>query len=102
MGRCIQPPEPVQDMALRHARSVYVWGRAPGGQPATAVIERKSGKAWRRVTTVKTNGVGVFSRTLSLKLPPSAFMRARISGASSIAFPLRLPPDLSVNAFGLD
>jgi hypothetical protein len=87
-------------VALRHARSVYVWGRTPGGRPATAVIERKSGKSWKRVVAVKTNGVGVFSRTLPLKLPPSGFMRARISGASSIAFPLRLPPDLSVNAFG--
>jgi hypothetical protein len=87
-------------VALRHARDVYVWGRTPGGQPATAVIERKSGKAWKRVAAVKTNGVGVFARTLPLRLAPSAFMRARISGATSIAFPLRLPPDKFVNPFG--
>ena len=87
-------------VALRHARSVYVWGRTPGGHAATAVIERKSGRAWKRVAQVRTNSSGIFTRTLPLRLPPSASMRARISGASSIAFPLRLPPDMFVNAFG--
>jgi hypothetical protein len=87
-------------VALRRSSSVYVWGRTPGGRPATAVIERKSGSGWKRVAQLKTNGVGIFSRTLALKLPPSAFMRARISGAKSIAFPLRLPPDKYVQPFG--
>ena len=31
-------------VALRHTRSVYVWGRTPAGQPATAVIERRAGR----------------------------------------------------------
>jgi RimJ/RimL family protein N-acetyltransferase len=31
-------------VALRRSSSVYVWGRTPGGRPATAVIERKSGR----------------------------------------------------------
>jgi len=87
-------------VALRSSKSVYVWGRTPGGIRATAVIERKSGGGWRRVAQLKTNGVGIFSRTLPLKLPASAFMRARISNGKSIAFPLRLPPDLFVNPFG--
>jgi len=87
-------------VALRHTRSVYVWGRTPGRQPATAVIERKSGAGWKRVAQVKTNGVGIFARTLPLRLPASSFMRARISSARSIAFPLRLPPDVFVNPFG--
>jgi hypothetical protein len=87
-------------VALRRPTSVYVWGRTPGGQPATAVIERKSGSGWKRVTQLKTNGVGIFSRTLPLKLPPSAFLRARIASAKTIAFPLRLPPDVFVNPFG--
>jgi hypothetical protein len=87
-------------VALRRARSVYVWGRTPGGIPATAVIERKNGGTWKRVAQVKTNGVGVFTRTLSVSLPSSGFMRARIVGARSIAFPLRLPADMFVNAFG--
>jgi hypothetical protein len=87
-------------VALRHARSVYVWGRTPAGKPATAVIERKTGSGWKRVAQVKTNGVGIFARTLPLRLPASSFMRARISSARSIAFPLRLPPDVFVNPFG--
>jgi hypothetical protein len=87
-------------VALRRSRSVYLWGRTPGGQPATAVIERKSGGGWKRVAQVKTNGVGIFARTLPLRLSASSFMRARISSAKSIAFPLRLPPDVFVNPFG--
>ena len=87
-------------VALRHADSVYVWGRTPGGVPATAVIERKSGGAWKRVAQIRTNGVGIFARTLGLRLPPSASMRARVAGARSIAFPLRLPRDMFVNPFG--
>jgi hypothetical protein len=89
-------------VALRKARSVYVWGRTPGGTAATAVIERKSGGAWKRVASVKAGSGGVFVRTLPLKLPPTAFVRARIPGASSIAFPLKLPPDRFVRPFGAD
>ena len=73
----------------------------PGDSAATAVIERKSGSGWKRVAQVKTNGVGIFARTLPLRLPASSFMRARISSARSIAFPLRLPPDVFVNPFGV-
>ena len=87
-------------VALRRPTSVYVWGRTPGGKPATAVVERRNGGAWKRVASVKTNGAGVFSRTLRLTLPSSASMRARIAGAGSIAFPLKLPRDTFVNPFG--
>jgi hypothetical protein len=87
-------------LAIRHSRSVYVWGRTPAGQPATAVIERKSGSGWKRVAQVKTNSVGIFSRTLPLRLPASSFMRARTPSAKTIAFPLRPPPDVFVNPFG--
>jgi Cellulase (glycosyl hydrolase family 5) len=87
-------------VALRRSTSVYVWGRTPGGTPATAIVERRNGGAWKRVASVKTNASGVFARTLSQTLPSSAFMRARIAGASSIAFPLKLPRDTFVNPFG--
>jgi hypothetical protein len=87
-------------VALRRSSSVYVWGRTPGGEPVTAIVERRSGGAWKRVASVKTTASGVFSRTLRLTLPPSASMRARIADASSIAFPLKLPADKFVNPFG--
>jgi hypothetical protein len=63
-------------------------------------VERKSGGGWKRVTTMRANAAGIFTGTLRLSLPPSASMRARIAGASSIAFPLRLPRDMFVNPFG--
>jgi hypothetical protein len=87
-------------VALRRSRSVYVWGRTPGGEPATAIVERRAGRAWKRVASVRANASGVFARTLRLTLPSSAFMRARITGARSIAFPLEPPPDKFVNPFG--
>jgi len=87
-------------VALRKTKSVYVWGRTPGSQVATAVVERRSGGAWKPVASVKTNSAGVFSKTLTLSLPSSASMRARITDASSIAFPLKLPRDTFVNPFG--
>jgi Cellulase (glycosyl hydrolase family 5) len=87
-------------VALRRSTSVYVWGRTPAGTPATAVVERRNGGAWKRVASVKTNASGVFSRTLRLTLPSSAFMRAKITDAGSIAFPLKLPRDTFVNPFG--
>ena len=87
-------------VALRRPTSVYVWGRTPGGTPATAVVERRSGGRWKRVASVKTNASGVFARTIPLTATSSAFMRARIAGAKSIAFPLKLPRDTFVNPFG--
>jgi hypothetical protein len=87
-------------VALRRAKSIYVWGRTPGGKAASVAVERKSGGGWKRVTTMRANAAGIFTGTLRLSLPPSASMRARIAGASSIAFPLRLPRDMFVNPFG--
>jgi len=87
-------------VALRRAKSIYVWGRTPGGKAASVAVERKSGRGWKRVTTMRTNAAGIFTGTLRLSLPPSASMRARSAGASSIAFPLRLPRDMFVNPFG--
>jgi hypothetical protein len=87
-------------VALRKARGVYIWGRTPGGKVATVLIERKNGRAWRRVGVFKVGAPGVFVKTLRLTLPSTAFMRARVAGAKSIAFPLRLPPDRFVNPFG--
>lgn len=89
-------------VALRKAASVYVWGRTPGGKAATVLIERKNGGRWRRVGSIRTGASGVFVRTIRLTLPATAFMRARVAGATSIAFPLRLPPDRFVNPFGAD
>lgn len=87
-------------VAFRSARRVSVWGRTPAGKRATVVVERSTKRGWRRVVSLKTNRVGIFARVLALRLPASASMRARIAGASSIAFPLTPPPDRFVNPFG--
>jgi hypothetical protein len=87
-------------VALHRAQSVYVWGRTPAGTPGTAVVERRTAGGWKRVASVKTNSSGVFARTLHVTLPSSESVRATMTGASSIAFPLRLPRDTFVNPFG--
>jgi hypothetical protein len=99
-------PKPALDgfrfpfVAFRQRKGTFVWGRAPGGKPDTVVVERSAKHGWRRVAALRTNQFGIFTRTLSLRLPASAFMRARVSGAKSIAFPLRPPPDRFVTPFG--
>ncbi len=99
-------PKPALDafrfpfVAFRQRKGTFVWGRAPGGKPDTVLIERSAKHGWKRVTALRTNPFGIFTKTLSLRLPPSAFMRARVSGAKSIAFPLKPPPDLNVTPFG--
>ena len=87
-------------VALRRSRSVYVWGRTPGDEPATAIVERRAaGRGSASRPSRRTRPASSRAR-FRLTLPPSAFMRARITGARSIAFPLRLPPDKFVNPFG--
>lgn len=99
-------PKPALDafrfpfVAFRQRKGTFVWGRAPGGKPDTVVVERSVKHGWKRVGALRTNQFGIFSKTFSLRLPPSVFVRARISGAKSIAFPLKPPPDRFVSPFG--
>ncbi len=99
-------PKPALDafrfpfVAFRQRKGTFVWGRAPGGKPDTVVVERSVKHGWKRVVALRTNQFGIFSRTLSLRLPASGFMRARVAGAKSIAFPLKPPPDRFVTPFG--
>jgi hypothetical protein len=86
-------------VAFRKPKSVFVWGRAPGGK-ATVIVERAAGHGWQRIAAIKTDSAGIFSRTLGLRLPRSASVRARTSTARTIDFPLKPPPDRFVNPFG--
>ncbi|MDX6477057.1 MAG: hypothetical protein QOH95_2568 [Gaiellaceae bacterium] len=87
-------------VAYTRPGGAYVWGRTPWGKPATVVIERRTGSAWRRVGTVATDRFGVFERTFTGSYTASDWLRARIAGNVSLPLSLRVPADLRVDPFG--
>lgn len=86
-------------------RRILVWGRTPAGAPGTARIQWLKGSRWRTLTTLKTDGDGIFTARLRLPRaanPKSALLRAvRVHGEASPAFSLYHPPDILVTPFGL-
>jgi len=96
-------------------RQVVVWGRTPAGVPGSVQVQSSAGGGWRRLTTLRTDGDGIFAArmripgkahltrlTLRAVLSPGS---ARLAGSSkeehaSPAFSLERPPDLQVAPFG--
>ena len=78
-------------------RRVLVWGRTPGGTRAKVVVERSRKGRWLRVSTLKTNGHGIFTKRL--RAPRHGRYRARLAGRSeaSLGFSLKRPADFRVS-----
>jgi hypothetical protein len=72
--------------------TVLLWGRTPNSRAASVVIERRSGKVWRRVTKIKANRYGIFRSSIH-KPTDTIYLRARLSNNSdhSAAFSLQTP-----------
>ena len=87
-------------VAFRSGRSISVWGRTPGGRPGNVVVEQGSGRRWRRIASLPSGPDGVFSRRLRGR--GGGRVRARLldSGAGTLPFSLKRPPDRRVNPFG--
>jgi hypothetical protein len=86
-------------VAYRHGRGVLVWGRTPWGARGKVIVEQLRGSRWHRLSTLKTNGVGIFTATLRAR--GRGELRARLrGGAASVPFSLRRPPDMTVDPFG--
>ncbi|HEX3692056.1 MAG TPA: hypothetical protein VHU13_01825 [Solirubrobacteraceae bacterium] len=84
------------------SRSVLVWGRTPAGVQSRVSIQWRSGSRWRTLTTLRTDGDGIFTATRRLPRslnPTKGVLRATI-GESSPSFSLRQPPDVIVTPFG--
>lgn len=96
-----------------HRREVVVWGRTPGGMPRSVQVQRSAGRGWTRLTTLRTNGNGIFAARL--RIPGSGrvarlALRAVLSSwpahaagekrEASPGFSLTRPPDLKVMPFG--
>jgi hypothetical protein len=86
-------------VAFRSGGRVLVWGRTPGGVRGNVVVEQKSGRSWRRLTSLRADRYGIFQRRVRPR--GGGDMRARLRGsASSLAFSLRRPADVPVCPFG--
>ena len=85
-------------VAFPRAHGFYVWGRTPFGQQATVVVEQRTAAGWRRVATIRTDGDGIFQRTLAA--PRTGWVRALVGGEASLPFSLASVPDKFYNAFG--
>jgi hypothetical protein len=86
------------------ARRLLVWGRTPLGQPHRVRIQWLQGRRWRALTTLMSDGDGIF--TAQALLPSGASMRnallraVTMSGAPSPAFSLHHPRDIIVAPLG--
>ncbi|MBA3365909.1 MAG: hypothetical protein H0U03_09020 [Actinobacteria bacterium] len=68
-------------VAYRERAGVYVWGRTSTSRAAQVVVEQTSGKAWKRVGTLRANAHGVFSARMRLASPRATSSPRRITSA---------------------
>lgn len=87
-------------------RRILLWGRTPAGIVARVRVQWRQGRNWRTLTTLKTDGDGIFTARRMLPRgasPASASLRTVLVGdpATSPAFSLHRPPDIIVSPFGI-
>jgi hypothetical protein len=85
-------------VALREGRRTVVWGRTPTSTAGPVVIQWRRSGGWRQVARLQANEFGIF--TARLPLAKTGSMRARVTGAASLAFSLARVPDRFVRPFG--
>jgi hypothetical protein len=84
--------------AVPSGRKVVLWGRTPDSRRHKVTIQRKSGRRWKTVTKLRSNGAGVFSaRRGGLR---GKTMRAVVGGSSSLGFKAVHTKDKRVRPFG--
>jgi hypothetical protein len=87
-------------VALPSGRGIVLWGRTPGSRAGRVVVERRIGRRWRRVTSLRADGDGIFRGRLSRRRPQ--VLRARSGGETSLGFAPRRTKMRFVNPFGGD
>lgn len=88
-------------VALPNGKRTLVWGRTPFGRRARVRLDLAAGRGWRPVTTLRTDGNGIFLRRLAR--PRKGTMRAVVvgrGGASSRGFRIGRTRDMPVLPFG--
>jgi hypothetical protein len=87
-------------VAFTSRNGILTWGRTPGGQPGTVVVQIKRSAGWRTISSVRTNRFGIFRA--QLHGPRRGSLRARLLDQTdaSVPFSLTRPPDRSPWPFG--
>ena len=85
-------------VALPRRGGATIWGRTPSSGAADVVIERRSGKRWVKVGSVRAKGGGIFRR--SLRGNSGALLRARVGAEAAVPFRVERTRDRSVRPFG--
>ena len=85
-------------VAYKKGKKVLIWGRTPFGKRGKVTIEQKSGRKFKKLKTLKTNGHGLFTKTLRAK--GGGDLRAKLGKENSIPFSLKVPADRPGNPFG--
>jgi hypothetical protein len=72
--------------------TMLLWGRTPTGKAASVVVERRTGRKWKRVKTLHANRYGIFHLRIALPAKTTSF-RARLSNGrdESAAFEVKPP-----------
>jgi len=77
-------------VALPEGTDIRVWGRTPGAQPRTVIVEQESAGIWRFAATLETDEHGIFEARLPVLVSqPTA---ARRAGIRSVAWAGRALP----------
>jgi Concanavalin A-like lectin/glucanases superfamily/Cellulase (glycosyl hydrolase family 5) len=69
-------------VTFRQRGGRLVWGRTPAGRPARVAIEQRLPSKWKRITTLKSDANGIFSKVLRRRIvqpkaPRPAFVTTR-------------------------
>jgi hypothetical protein len=84
-------------VAYKTKRKVKVWGRTPGSDRQTVLIEQRKGGGWRRIAKLRANRDGIFKKK-RIRRRGRGPLRARLEGekgdaAKSLPFSLKQPKD---------
>jgi hypothetical protein len=77
---------------------ILVWGRTPAGKRGKITVQRRSGRRWLTVATLRTDRYGIF--TTRFAGARKGELRASLGGARSPSWTLGPTPDRQINPFG--
>ncbi|HYH54613.1 MAG TPA: hypothetical protein VD761_10835 [Solirubrobacterales bacterium] len=89
-------------VAYPQKKGLSFWGRTPTSAGGKVLIQRKKGKGWRTVRSIKANSVGIFRGTAKTNygLQKKGYVRARFQGIDSVPFSMKPVPDFYQPPFG--
>ncbi len=87
-------------VALPERGAVTVWGRTPTSRAEAVLVQRRSGRGWMRVKTLRADRYGIFRSRL--QAPKGSYLRAQIFSGGEASLPFRVVKtvDRPMFAFG--